>query len=251
MSGYTVFAQHYDRLTKNVNYGRRAEYFDTLLRRHGASQEKGLLLDLACGTGSLSIELAALGYEVIGADRSGDMLSVAMQKAAGLSPPILFLQQSMEQLDLYGTVENAVCALDSLNHLPGEQALAATLTRLAHFVQPGGLFVFDLNTPYKHQHVLADNAYLYDLDGLFCAWQNSYHTSDQRVDISLDFFQQEAGNRYRRYSERFCERIFDHDTIIKLLEQTGFRLLAVYGDDSLEPPQDTTQRAIYVARREI
>lgn len=248
MSGYSVFAQYYDRLTANVEYRQRAQFFHSLIRRHGGV-DGGLLLDLACGTGSLSLELSALGYEVIGADTSEDMLSVAMQKAAQSQQNLLFLRQSMDRLDLYGTVDYTVCALDSLNHLSGEKALDATFAKVSLFTNPGGLFLFDVNTAYKHQQILGDNCFVYDLDGLFCVWQNSYHQEHHRVDITLDFFAQTEGGLFCRTTERFYERIFDGETLEKSLARNGFSLLNIYADDSLDPPAQTTQRLIYVAQK--
>lgn len=246
MSAYTAFAQYYDALTRNVDYRGRASYFDALIRRHSDRAGEGLLLDLACGTGSLSVELAALGYEVIGVDGSPDMLSVAARKARG---DILFLCQPMTALDLYGTVDVTVCALDSLNHLPDEAALDRTFAGVSLFTSPGGLFLFDVNTAYKHREILADNAYIYEPDGLFCCWRNAYRPADGSVEIALDFFERLPGGAYRRSGERFWERVFPPEILRDSLEKNGLRLLAVYGDDSFAPPGETTQRAVYVAAK--
>lgn len=248
-SGYGAFAIHYDALTANVDYKRRAAYFDSLVARHASALRGGLLLDLACGTGSLALALAALGYDVIGADASADMLSVAMGKAAEAGRDILFLRQAMTALDLYGTVDITVCALDSLNHLPDEAAFSAALSRVSLFTNPGGLFLFDVNTAYKHREILADNAFVYEPDGLFCVWRNAWSKPHDRVDIALDFFVERPGGRYERTSERFSERVFARGTIESLLVENGFRLLAVYGDDSDEPPHEKTQREVYAAQK--
>lgn len=248
MSGYGAFARYYDALTQNVDYAGRAAYFDALVGRFAPGLRGGLLLDLACGTGSLSLELAALGYEVIGADASAEMLAAAMGKAAEAGRDILFLRQSMTRLDLYGTVDVTVCALDSLNHLPGERALAAAIGKVSLFTNPGGLFLFDVNSAYKHREVLADNAYIYEREGVFCAWQNSYNTADGRVDITLDFFEEQPDGGYRRSAERFSERLYSRELLEDTLRQHGFELLAVLGDDCFDPPGEQTQRLIYVAR---
>lgn len=249
MTGYGgAFARHYDALTTNVDYRRRAAYFDTLVRRHGGRGE-GLLLDLACGTGSLSLELAKLGYDVIGADASADMLSAAQQKAAEAERSILFLHQAMTELDLFGTVDITVCALDSINHLPDEAALAAVFDRVALFTAPGGLFLFDVNTAYKHRVLLGDNAYIYEPEGLYCAWQNRWQPEHDRVAITLDFFEMRPDGSYVRSSERFAERIFSDRALRGQLVRSGFELLAVYGDDGDRPLVENTQRAVYAARR--
>lgn len=130
---YHAFAAYYDRLMEQVDYRRRAQYFDSVIRQHLSVAEKPILLDLACGTGSLSVELSRLGYDVIGVDGSADMLSEAASKGAG---EILWLCQDFSSLDLYGTVDAAVCALDSLNHITDETALEAAIGRVALFTAP-------------------------------------------------------------------------------------------------------------------
>lgn len=244
--GYSTFARYYDALTANVDYRARAAYFVSLISRYGGTGD-GILLDLACGTGSLSLELAALGYEVIGADASAEMLSAAMRKAAETPHRVLFLHQDMASLDLYGTVDYTVCALDSLNHLPDEAALNAAIGRISLFTNPGGLFLFDVNTAYKHREVLADNTYVYDLDEVFCVWRNEYRPGDGGVDILLDFFERQPDGAYIRGEERFTERFFSDEAVRSALEGNGFALKAVYGDDGFNRPTDITQRILYVA----
>lgn len=250
MSGYRHLARYYDVLTQNVGYARRAAYFDELIRRYARNERPVLLLDLACGTGSLSVELANRGYDVIGTDASQDMLLAASSKAAGVGADILFLCQSMEKLDLYGTVDACVCALDSLNHLPDEAALSRVMNRVALFLCPGGIFVFDVNTAHKHRHVLADNVFLYDLPQVYCVWQNRFHEQGCRVDITLDLFGREADGRFARYTERFSERVFSGACLERCLKENGLRLLEVFAEDTLEKPREDTQRLVYIAMRE-
>ena len=246
MGGYSCFARYYDRLTGNVDYHSRAEYFARLLRRYCPAP--GLVLDLACGTGSLTLELAAMGYEMIGVDASAEMLSEAMRKTDERGKPVLYLCQDMAQLDLYGTVGAVICALDSINHITDLQTLKKVFQRVSLFTEPGGVFLFDVNTPYKHREVLADNAYIYEFDSLYCGWQNSYDPADGSVHIRLDFF--ERGSRgWQREQEEFSERAYTAAELDKLLSETGFEILSVYGDDTLEPPCETAQRWVYAARR--
>ena len=171
MSNYTAFAEFYDQLTDNVDYKKRAEYFCKLLERHGHTM--GLTLDLACGTGSLTIELAKRGVDVYGIDASPSMLTIAQEKAAEANTPILFLCQRMEELDLFGTIDTVVCTLDSINHLTEEKDILQAFQRVALFLDPNGYFVFDVNTPYKHRHVLENNTFLYDTENVYCVWQNT------------------------------------------------------------------------------
>lgn len=252
MSGYGVFSQYYDALTDNVDYPARARIFDALAQRYSA--KKGLLLDLACGTGSLSVELAALGYDVIGVDGSADMLAVASGKAGMAERMIMFLNQEMTELDLYGTVDVAVCALDSLNHLPDEAALRETIRRVGLFLQPGGVFLFDLNTRYKHREILQNNAFVYDREEFFCVWQNALDPVDDHVDIMLDFFRHKSGRQYTRFTEQFSEHIFSDTVIDRCLRESGLALCGRYAWDDTETlpdtaPGETTQRVLYAAQK--
>lgn len=248
MSGYTVFSRFYDALTANIDYNARALFFDKLLRRF-AAQKPELVLDLACGTGSLSLELHGLGYEVIGVDASEEMLSVAASKSCGIiseNRPI-FLCQEMDKLDLYGTVDAAICALDSVNHIENAEALLKAFKRVSLFLNPGGIFIFDVNTLYKHSDVLSDNAFIYDLPEVFCAWQNAYDESDGHVDVALDFFEKN-GASYKRSSESFSEQYYPDETLQNLLEQSGFCHLSTLEDDSIDSGGEA-QRLVYVAKK--
>ena len=246
MSGYSCFARYYDRLTENVNYHSRAEYFARLLQRYRS--DPGLVLDLACGTGSLTVELAEMGYEMIGVDSSPEMLSEAMCKTGKRGLSVLYLCQDMMQLDLYGTVGATVCALDSVNHLTDPADLKKAFERVSLFTEPGGIFLFDANTPYKHREILADNAYIYEFDDLYCGWQNSYDPSDGSVNIRLDFFERAKGG-WRREQEEFSERAYSVQELEDLLRETGFELLDMYGDDTLDPPGEQAQRWVCAAKK--
>lgn len=246
MSSYSFFAKYYDELTQNVEYSRRADYFSALLLSCGI--EFGTVLDLACGTGSLTVELAKRGYDMIGVDASGDMLCRAQNKAfeSGVSP--MFLCQRMQELDLYGTVDAAVCSLDSINHLTDEEDVRRTFERLRLFVAPGGVFIFDVNTVYKHKNVLGDNVFVYEYPDVFCVWQNSFNGQDNTVDIDLDFFEK-SGETYKRRSENFSERAYEIDFLKSLLDKTGFDTKFVFDDMSREPLKEDSQRAVIAARR--
>lgn len=243
---YTEFAGFYDGLTKNVGYGERARYIAQLLQRY--SHAAGITLDLACGTGSLTAELAKMGFDVFGADASQDMLSIAQQKAAEEGLDILFLRQKMQGLDLYGTIDTCVCTLDSINHLTVKKDVEKTFCGVSLFMNPGGLFIFDVNTLYKHREILANNTFVYDTSQVYCVWQNRLDRDRATVHITLDFFERD-GLCYRRSGESFSERAYGREELSAMLDGAGFDVLDVLGELSFETPRSDSQRNVYVARK--
>lgn len=247
MSRYGAFAEYYDSLTSNVSYDETAKYVADILNENGI--KKGILLDLACGTGTMSVQMAKRGYEVIGIDNSPEMLSEAREKACEAGEDILFLCQDMCDIDLYGTVECTICLLDSLNHLESEEELLEAFKGVSLFTVPGGLFIFDVNTQYKHKYVLGNNTFVYDNDDVYCVWQNEYDDESKTVEIFLDFFEEENG-LYRRSSEYFTESAFSDETIRRLLKEAGFSDVKAYGELSRHAPSETEERIFYVARKD-
>lgn len=247
MSGYTSFAKYYDALTANVDYSKRAENLSRFIREN--TRDAKLVLDLACGTGSLSFALQGLGYEVIGADASSEMLSVAMQKNQDSRESILFLNQQMEELDLYGTVDATICALDSINHIESEERLLTVFKKVSLFTNPGGLFIFDVNTQYKHRDILGGNVFVYDLPEVYCCWQNAYCEKTGRVDITLDFFSACEDGRYSRETESFSEWPYEDEILSNIIKKAGFLHIETLDGDTFSPPRKNTQRLVYITKK--
>lgn len=244
MSGYRIFSQFYDNLTFNVDYKKRADYIQSVLSLCG--HEMGLTLDLACGTGSLTVELKRRGVDIFGIDGSYDMLSIAMDKAYDEELEMLFLCQQMENLDLYGTIDTCICTLDSLNHITDQAKLQRVFDKVALFMNPDGTFLFDVNTVYKHQNILCNNTFVYDTEDVYCVWQNSLKENNI-VNIDLDLFERE-GEVFRRHSEHFKERAYEIDDLKEMLARSGFEIVGVYNDMTTDPLSDNADRAVFVAR---
>lgn len=244
-TNYDVFADFYDSLTLNVDYEKRAEYILQVLKKH--NHDTGITLDLACGTGNLTIELAKRDVDVYGIDGSQEMLSQALGKAYEENLNILFLCQQMESIDLYGTIDTCVCTLDSINHMVEIEKVQKTFDRVSLFMNKGGCFLFDVNTVYKHREVLGNNTFVYDTDDVYCVWQNTLEENDV-VTIDLDFFEAD-GDVYYRCEQHFQERAYSDEAIRDMLEKAGFSVEAVYGDMSFELPEKNEQRVIYLARK--
>lgn len=246
---YTCFASYYDRLTANVDDEVRGEYLLRILNQQG--KQSGILLDLACGTGRLSEFFARRHYDVIGVDASEEMLGEAMEQKMQSGSDIVYLCQRMEELNLFGTVDIVICALDSLNHITDAQTLAQVFERVSLFLNPNALFVFDVNTVYKHEQVLQNNTFVYDLDEVYCVWQNrlmDYH----EVEITLDLFAYDEENDcYDRMGEQFCERAYSDEELTGMAEAAGFEVLHRYAENTMDMPQEDTQRMVYVLRNKI
>lgn len=242
---YGIFALYYDLLTSNVDYKQYAERIDTLVLRHAA--QKGRLYDLACGTASLSFELEKLGYEVTGCDISQQMLTVAADKKYQTDSRIMLIQQDITALSVPGKADVFVCSLDALNHLKNLKAVKSVFSGVAKHLSDNGVFIFDMNTPYKHREVLNNNAFVFDTDDVFLAWQNEYCEADCSVNITLDFFTPDEKGRYERYTEKFSERAYDRREIEKLLDSCGLELIAAYDELSENAPSDKTERILYCA----
>lgn len=243
---YDDFSHYYDLLTDNVEYKKRADYFCRLLSMCGINE--GILLDLGCGTGNMSFEMAEKGFDVIGVDSSIGMLNVAQQKMFESGRHILLLNQKMQEIDLYGTIDSAVCVLDGINHLDGASDVKKTFEKVSLFMNKGGAFAFDVNTIHKHKNILGDNAFVFEPDGVFCAWQNNYNPEDNSVEISLDFFEEEDGVYYRA-SENFTEKAYDLNDIKLWLEESGFEVVGIFDDMTTEDVKSDSERAVFLARK--
>ena len=241
---YESFAQFYDLLTSDVDYKARFNYILELFEKY--DEKPSLMLDMACGTGGFSYTARECGIDVIGVDISPDMLSVARSKSD--DSDILFLCQSAQELELHGTVDGAICCLDSLNHITDFEELKKAISRISLYLEEDRLFIFDLNTAYKHNKILGNNAFVFDTDDVYLVWQNE---SDgvRDVRIYLDFFVPHS-DTYIRESEEIVERAYSVDEIDEALIEAGMVAVAYHNDMSFEPLSENTERMYIVARKE-
>ena len=249
MSAYSDFAFFYDKLIDESDYDRRCEYLTELLYENSVGE--GILLDAACGTGALSERLSEKGYDVIGVAISEEMLSKALEKKAETGSNSLYLCQNLAELDLFGTINCAVCTLDSINHITEPDELKAAFIKIGLFTEKGGIFIFDVNTAYKHREILGNNAFIFDTDDVFCAWQNEYDEETEAVHIYLDLFAPGEDGLYERYAEDFSEVIYSREFLEEALYNAGFKIKAVYDDLTHDELKETSQRAVYVCEKII
>ena len=249
MSGsYGPLAGCYDELTYDVDYPRWADYIEKhFARRHIPGRT---VLDLACGTGSLTRELALRGYEMIGVDQSPEMLAQAAEKNRGVSPiePI-FLCQSMEKLDLYGTIDACVCCLDSVNYVTDPKELERAFARVRLFLMPGGLFLFDVNTPEKLEG-LDGQVFLDETEDAYCVWRAEWSKRSRTCTYFMDLFRLEENGLWRREEELHRERAYPVDQLTAMLERAGFSDIRTYAAFQFRPPAPGAQRIFFTARKD-
>ena len=250
MTAYSALAAWYDELTRDVPYAAFADYYELLFAEHGG--ETKLLLDLCCGTGTLACLMAERGYEMIAADASADMLMSAREKASALSAGKmpLFINQSAQELDLYGTVDAAVCALDSLNHITDETALEAAIGRVALFTAPGGVFVFDVNTPYKLRR-MDGQVYLDETEDSCCVWRTFYAPGRKICTYQVDLFRLNANGSWDRAFEEHRERAWGREELETYLTEAGFGAVTVTGDLTSRPPAAEEDRWIFRCQKPV
>lgn len=246
MSAYDSLAQFYDQLTQDVDYEQFALFYERIFEKQGLKVKT--VLDLACGTGSLSCIMAKRGYEMIAVDGSADMLSVAMAKFSALNvkEPPLVLNQMMDELDLYGTVDAAICMLDGLNYLP-EPALLETLHRLWLFIEPNGVLIFDINTPYKLKN-LDGQVFIDETDEVYCVWRTEFDEEENACYYGMDIFAESEGLWDRTFEEHI-EYAYDPEYIAKCLSEAGFVDIKQYGELRMEKPAADENRVFFSARK--
>lgn len=244
-SDYALLSEYYDRFTDDVPYERWADFFERIFQQRG--QKPQIVLDLACGTGSLTRILARRGYEMIGVDQSEDMLMAAMDSCAEepLEKRPVFLHQPMQELDLYGTIDACVCCLDSINYVTDIEVLREAFRRVQLFLMPGAPFIFDINTREKLERIDGQSFVREDED-IFCVWQTHIDVDDLcRYDF--DFFELNEDGAWNRYQEHHAERIYSAETLIQLLRETGFEHIEVRGELSDDPPKAGEERIFLIA----
>ena len=245
MDAYHALAVSYDRLTNDVNYRQTVDFYKEILEREGCHPRTAV--DLACGTGSVTLLLAREGLNVIGVDLSAEMLCIASQKAQELEHPPLFVRQDLSRLWLPKGVDLAVCALDSLDYITDPAACAEAIRRVYRILNPGGIFIFDVNTPQKLR-AMDGQVFLDEDDDVYCVWRGSFDEETNICSYGMDLFQRE-GEVWRRSFEEHQEYAYSEEQLRGYLESAGFNSIRVYADRLFEKPRATEQRIYFSARK--
>lgn len=246
MEAYTGFAAVYDTFMDNVPYGEWCGYLAGLLKEYGV--ESGLVLDLGCGTGSLTELLAARGYDMIGIDYSEEMLELAAQKRAESGQDILYLCQDMREFELYGTVRAVVSICDCINYITDPDDLTEVFSLVNNYLDPGGVFIFDLNTEYKYAQVMGDTTVAEDREESSFIWDNQYDP-EERINIyDLSIFVREDNGLYRKYQETHYQRAYSLEEIQRALAAAGMEFVTAYDAFTKDAPKEESERIYIIAR---
>ena len=246
MEAYTGFAAVYDTFMDNVPYGEWCEYLAGLLKENGV--ESGLVLDLGCGTGSLTELLAARGYDMIGIDYSEEMLELAAGKRAESGQDILYLCQDMREFELYGTVRAVVSICDCINYITDPADLAEVFSLVNNYLDPGGLFIFDMNTIHKYQDVIGDTTIAEDREDGSFIWENSYDRENALNVYELALFLPREDGLYEKCEEEHVQKAYSIEAIKAMIVKAGMELVAVCDAYTHNPGDENCERLTFVAR---
>ena len=245
MQAYKALAESYDRLTRDVDYKATVDFYFEILKRENLAPRSAV--DLACGTGSVTALLARRGLIVTGVDLSEQMLTVAQQKTQELTPNPFFACQDLAQLRLPRGVDLAVCALDSLDYITEPPRCARAISRVYKCLNPGGIFIFDVNTPEKLR-AMDGQVFLDEDEDVYCVWRGSFDERENVCSYGMDLFQRQ-GKLWRRSFEEHQEYAYSRQQLTEYLKHAGFTHIRVYGDRKFAPPEDGAQRIYFSARK--
>ncbi len=244
---YNNFAYVYDKLTLDIDYSKWADYVEQIIRKN--NPEARMILELGCGTGSFGIEMAKRGYDMICLDLSSDMLDCASEKAKSDNLDILFLNQDMSSFELYGTVDVIVCLLDSFNYLTKQEQVRKMFRLVHNYLNPGGLFIFDINTQYKFENTLSNNLFYEIGEEVTYLWENEYNSKTKKARFDLTFFIKE-GSLYKRFDETHFEKAYSNEEIMEFINKSELKILAVYENLKFKKPSVKSERNFYVCKKD-
>ena len=246
MDTYAGFAEVYDLFMDNVPYRKWCRRITAWLKEFGI--DSGLVLDLGCGTGTLTELLAESGYDMIGVDASEEMLELAVEKKNQSGSDILYLLQDMREFELYGTVRAAVSVCDSINYITEEEDLLQVLRLVNNYLDPGGIFLFDINTVYKYETLLADCTIAENREEGSFIWENYFDPEEGINEYNLTLFIRQKGGLYRKYQEVHYQRAYTLEKIKTLIEKAGLRYITAFDAYTKKAPMYTSGRVCVVAQ---
>ena len=246
MEAYTSFARVYDTFMDNIPYEEWGKYLTALLEEYNVTE--GLVLDLGCGTGTMTELLAAKGYDMIGVDYSEDMLEIAMEKREASGHDILYLLQDMREFELYGTVGAVISICDSVNYITEEEDLEEVFRLVNNYLDPKGVFIFDFKTLYNYQTILGDRTIAEKREECSFIWDNYYYEEEKINEYELTLFIQDEGDMYRKFEEIHYQKAYTLEEMIRLVKASGLEFVAAYDAFTKNAPDEKSERIYIVAR---
>lgn len=246
MEAYSSFAATYDTFMDNCPYEEWAVYLTGIFREYKI--EDGLILDLGCGTGSMTELLAAEGYDMIGIDHAEEMLEIAMDKRAQSGHDILYLMQDMREFELYGTVRAIISVCDSMNYIMEDEDVKEVFRLVNNYLDPGGIFLFDFNTEYKYREILGDRTIAESRDDCSFIWDNYYYEDERVNEYELTLFIREEESLYRRYQEMHYQKAYTQNQMKALAEEAGLVFVAVYDAYTKDMPTEQSERICMILK---
>lgn len=264
---YSSFAAVYDRLMDNIPYDEWTAYLTKLLKKYNI--DSGLIAELGCGTGNITERLAASGYDMIGIDNSPEMLDIAHEKQSASDSSSLYLCQDMREFELYGTVRAIVSICDSINYITDEEDLLTVFQLVNNYLDPGGIFIFDVNTLHYYRDTVGESTIAEDRDDISFIWDNYFDEETKINELSLSLFIKEPGNNpagdnhgadgsgstyeddsnlYRRHNEMHIQKAYTLETVKSLIERSGLRYITAYDAFTENAPDDESDRIYIIAQ---
>lgn len=245
---YNDFASVYDRL-QDADYNRFVDFYEEIFKAMGKSPK--LVLDLGCGTGNITVPMAKRGYDMIGLDMSVEMLNIAREKTVGLDSNVLLLCQDMCEMELYGTVDAMVCALDGVNYITDYEDLKHFFRLVENYLNPGGVFIFDINSVHKLKNILGSNTFVNEEQGIFYVWQSEFSEETKICDFGLTFFEEKEDGSYERFDEFQQERAYSTEEIRVAAEEAGLGVSGIYKPFEFATASDNDERIFFVVSKKM
>lgn len=246
---YAILASYYDRIMEDIDYEAWCDFYEACFSENGIAPKK--ILDLACGTGSITVPLAKRGYAMTGLDLSAEMLSLAQEKCDEAKVKVRLSEQNIASFQAGSGFGAVICSFDGVNYLTAARDVQSCFARVGEALSDDGLFIFDISTPYKYEHILADNAFVYEYDDLFLSWQNYFDKKSGLCDFYLTFFIKNEKNTWQRFDETQCQRKYTIERLEKMLTEANLQVIKKVSDTDFSALTDESDRCFFICKRRV